>query len=299
MFCPFCGKNLFGSETFCSFCGGKMPPREQPTPAVAAPPAPASSETPPAPAPVVAAPPAAPVPAPAVAPPPASAVAAPPAAPVPAPAVAAPTVSSSAPANYIEAQIKRISRKKIILFGILSASFAPMLLLSFFSMFVSLSDGIAILIFLGAPAIFFIYKLVKAIGDYADYTKSVHYKRLQAITGAPPNEFAAMLCREVETSLLFTHKRLVLTEDWVCINGKYSLTIFPAASLVWAHIFELNGTFYKVIFYLNNRTSRALHALRKKPCVEALSGVAQSYPHVLIGYSKENRRLYNDMYVKK
>ena len=109
-------------------------------------------------------------------------------------------------------------------------------------------------------------------------------------------EFQAMLDREVETSLLFTHKSLTLTENWVCIQGSYSIRVFPAANLVWAYMYVLNGTFYKVIFMLSDRTSRGLNTMRKKICVETLTGIAQSYPDVWIGFDKTKRQMYNEMF---
>jgi hypothetical protein len=39
--------------------------------------------------------------------------------------------------------------------------------------------------------------------------------------------------------------------------------------------------------------------LRKKLCIEILTGIAQSYPHVWIGYNKVTKDMYKETYGKK
>jgi hypothetical protein len=183
----------------------------------------------------------------------------------------------------------------MVLYGILSLSFVFPFLSSIAAITSSFSDAIAGMIILGSPAVLFILLFLKARRGYVNYTQSSVYKNLQGLGGVSADEFCVMINSEVLKSALFSHKRLTLTGRWVIIQGRFSLCIFPAAELVWAYMYVMNGTFYQVIFALRNRGRHSIHTLREKVCVETLTGVARSYPHVLTGYSKENMKLYKEI----
>ncbi len=256
MFCQSCGSQLTGDETFCGRCGTRV----QTIPPEKEPPAPESEA---GQSPVYTR-----------------------FEPVP--------VFPYKPGNYMKDQIKRVSHSRMILFGILFA-FSMLNCLPMLALSRRASDLIGAAIFFGVPTLLFLLYFLLAIRDYSNYRACGIYKKLYDAEGLSADAVDAMLNDEIEKALLFSHKRLTLTEHWICIQGRFSLHIFPADKLIWAYTYVMNGTFYQVIFALSNRKRRSIHTLRQKTCDEILAGVMQSYPHVLLGFSKMNRQLYKDM----
>lgn len=279
MFCKSCGKQLFGNEAFCSYCGERLQPPSADE-AISATPegkaqcpvyAQAASESGSGRSPA---------------------------------SVQAGMVAGSVytQGSYLKNQIRRVSFNRMILYGILSLFLVPAVLPLFISLVADhspIEDIIISTIFLGIPTIIFVLLFVRAIISYSNYSLCAIYKKMNRLSGIPSNELYALLNREVETSLLFSHKRLMLTEHWACIQGRFTLRIFPAANLFWAYMFTLNGTFRKVIFALSNGSVTNIPTLSKKICMEILTGVQQSYLHVRIGYTKAYEKEYQDLCSKR
>ena len=323
MFCTSCGKQLKGHESFCTYCGKNVNPSgspipAQPIPAQPIPAQPLSSQPQPA-QPITTQPlPAQPLPAQPI---PGAAVPGQPGQPIPAqPLYGAampgqPIPAHPAPENHLRRQIKRVSRNRIILFCILTLWFFPMFVLFFFVTLSSIfgtgfadsssygvSESIAGLMIFGVPGVLVIIKLIQAVIGNLDYTKSSAYKKLGNFAGLSPDEFNSLRSRNMSSALLFSHRRLTATEHWLLIHSSFSLRIFPAAKLAWIYMKEhttveqktyreISSNTYAVFEFLDG-SRRSIHA-SSQICKEILTGVAESYPHLLVGYTDENKSLYN------
>jgi len=113
-----------------------------------------------------------------------------------------------------------------------------------------------------------------------------------------------MQYRDMSSPLLFHHKRLTLTAHWVFMHSSFSLRIFPSAKLVWIYMKE-HTTYEKntwreissinyAVFEFTDGSRRSVGA-SYKTCQEMLIGAAQSYPQLLVGYTDENKNLYNNI----
>jgi len=194
--------------------------------------------------------------------------------------------------NYIENQVKRISRNRIVLFLLLAAYFSIFVFGAFFG------DEDAVIVELlpvgGVPMTIFLLLAIYNMVISKHYTKSKTFKKLGRLGPDSAETVNIEVSREVETAG-YIMNRLVFGERWICVEGAFSANVYPCEWLLWAYtlITSTNtGKYYRIVFAFRNGKQVKYKARNQETCTEVLTVAYQKYPHIMIGYSEELSRQY-------
>lgn len=191
--------------------------------------------------------------------------------------------------NYLKQQIRRISRNRMILFGILFA-YLFLLFIALLGSDLEKQSAAAIVPSL-LPSAVFLFFFILSLFSYLNYTNSASYKRLCAKESASAETVNMSISKEVESEQGYSHKKLKLTNHWVLLQYPFSIRIEQAEKLVWVYrrITKTNygATYNALIFSFLNQKQYSVTLKNETDCAEIMRVITQKYPYVLTGYSKE------------
>jgi len=197
--------------------------------------------------------------------------------------------------DFIQAEIKRIHRNRMVLFGILALYF-----LIFIPVTAAGSHGLSYFALVSSPfllvVVLFAFFFFSSMHSYRRYMKSKTYKNLAQLGMGSAELTGKVISDEVANKLVYLDKRLVMTQNWIVLRYVFTVTIKPLSELIWLYKrmtrTNFGGKFFSIICTFMNKKQYQINVKNENQCDELLMFIINKHPQILAGYSETWFRIY-------